>query len=124
MLAVVKNPHIEISMHGQKCNVLLDYIKSKFEVQVLSSENEDSFDITQTEFYSEMNENRIGNLLAGARLKKELTQKKLSKIMNISVNKISAFENGKKAIPPNIAIEFSKYLDIKETLLTAHIANS
>lgn len=84
---------------------------------IILDEN-DTIDIMETDFYREMNKNRAGNFLAGARLKKELTQKKLSEIVNVSVNKLSAFENGKKNIPKSIAIKLSKLLEIKEELLT------
>ena len=43
------------------------------------SNNVDSIDIEQTDFWKAMQENRIGNLLEGARLKADFHRKSLHK---------------------------------------------
>jgi len=80
MLALVKKPHIELSIHGEHIGELLVWIKKKYDVSVLADEEKDDFlPIESTEFWKEMEKNRIGNLLAGARLKAGLTQAQLAK---------------------------------------------
>ena len=41
MLALVKKPHIELSMHGDHVEELLAWIKKKYDVAVLAEEPED-----------------------------------------------------------------------------------
>ena len=53
MLAHVKKPPIEFSTHGRQADKLIS--------------------IASTDFWQEMEKNRIGNLLEGARLKTGLT---------------------------------------------------
>ena len=75
MLALVKKPRIEISIHGEHVDELLAWIKKKYDVTVLADKPEDELvSIESTEYWQEMEKNRIGNLLAGARLKAGLTQ--------------------------------------------------
>ena len=38
MLALVKKPHIEISIHGEHVDELLAWIKRKYDVAVLTNE--------------------------------------------------------------------------------------
>jgi|GEM_PF-2218955 len=71
MLALVKKPRIELSLHGDDVDELIGWISKKFEVSILSSENSESIAIEETDFWKEMQSNRIGNLLAGARLQRE-----------------------------------------------------
>ncbi len=69
MLAVVKKPRIEISLQGENVEELIEWISKKFEVSILTSDRSDSVPIEETDFWKEMQSNRVGNLLAGARLK-------------------------------------------------------
>jgi len=79
MLALVKRPHIELSLHGEHVEELLAWIKKKYKVVVLADEPDDEFvPIESTEYWKEMERNRIGNLLAGSRLKAGLTQAQLA----------------------------------------------
>ena len=77
MLAVVKKPHIEMALNGESPAELLAWIRRKFEVVVLSPRKGDNLPIEDTDFWREMNRNRAGNLLAGARVKTEMTQRML-----------------------------------------------
>jgi hypothetical protein len=68
MLALVKKPHIELSIQGEHVSELVAWIRKKYDVAVLADEPEDGFvSIESTEYWKEMEKNRVGNLLAGAR---------------------------------------------------------
>ena len=101
MLALVKKPHIEISIHGEHVDELLAWIKRKYDVAVLTNEPED-------EFVS------IGNLLAGARLKAGLTQTQLAEKLGIRQNMVSDYEHGRRTYSDAMAKRLSKTLKVKE----------
>ena len=113
MLALVKKPRIEISLHGEHVDELIDWIKKKFEVRILSSEAEDSIPVEETDFWKEMQSNRVGNLLAGARLKAGLTQAQLAEKLDIRQNMISDYERGKRRLSLAMAKRIARILDIK-----------
>ena len=115
MLALVKKPHIEISLHGEHVAELVDWIKKKFEVTVLAEEPEDEFvSIESTEYWREMEKNRVGNLLAGARLKAGLTQAQLAHELGIRQNMVSDYENGRRTYSDTMAKRLSAVLHVKE----------
>ena len=113
MLALVKKPHIELSIQGEHIDELLDWIKQKFEISILSVEPADSMPVEETDFWKEMQSNRIGNLLAGARLKTGLTQTQLAAKLNIRQNMISDYERGKRRLSPAMAKRIAQLLNIK-----------
>ncbi|MGB5618970.1 MAG: helix-turn-helix domain-containing protein [Desulfobacterales bacterium] len=113
MLALVKKPRIEISLHGEHVDELIEWISKKFEVSILTSENADSMDIEETDFWKEMQSNRIGNLLSGARLKAKLSQAQLAEKLGIRQNMISDYERGKRRLSPSMAKRIAKILHIK-----------
>lgn len=96
MLAVVKKPHIELALSGENPNTILDWIRKKFDVTIVSPAQPDSVPIEQTSFYREMQENKTGNLIAGARLKAELTQAELAANAGIRQNMVSDYETGRR----------------------------
>lgn len=118
MLALVKKPRIEMSIHGEHTEELLDWIKKKFEVSILTTENiltmenENSVAIEETDFWQEMQSNRIGNLLAGARLKAGLTQAQLAQKLDVRQNMISDYERGKRRLSPAMGKKIAKILNI------------
>ncbi len=115
MLALVKKPHIEISIHGEHSDELLAWIKKKYDITILADEPEDEFvSIESTEYWQEMEKNRIGNLLAGARLKAGLTQDQLAKKLNIRQNMISDYEHGRRKYSDAMAKRLSKTLKVRE----------
>ena len=70
MLALVKKPRIELSVHGENTAELIAWIREKYDVTVLAEGADDEYvPIENTQYWKEMEKNRIGNLLAGARLK-------------------------------------------------------
>ena len=112
MLALVKKPHIELSIHGENVDELINWISKKFEVKILSSANSESIPVEETNFWKEMQSNRIGNLLAGARLKSGLTQAQLAKTLGVRQNMISDFERGRRRLSPTMAKRLAKALHI------------
>ena len=118
MLAVVKKPHIELSIQGENTEELITWISKKYEISILSSDKSDSIPIEDTDFWKEMQSNRIGNLLAGARLKSGMTQKELAKKLGVRQNMISDYERGKRRISPGMAKRLAKSLNIKTERLT------
>jgi len=115
MLALVKKPHIEISIHGKQTHELLAWIKKKYDITILSDEPEDELvSIESTEYWQEMEKNRIGNLLAGARLKAGLTQAQLAKKLGIRQNMVSDYEHGKRYYSDAMAKRLSETLKVKE----------
>lgn len=115
MLVLVKKPHIEISIHGEHSYELLDWIKKKYDIAILADEPEDEFvSIESTEYWQEMEKNRIGNLLAGARLKAGLTQTQLAKKLSVRQNMVSDYEHGRRNFSDAMAKRLSKTLKVKE----------
>lgn len=115
MLALVKKPHIEISLHRERVGELVDWLKKKYDVSVLTEEPEDEFvSIESTEYWKEMEKNRIGNLLAAARLKAGLTQADLAARLGIRQNMVSDYETGRRTYSDAMARRLSKTLQVKE----------
>jgi len=114
MLVLVKKPPIELSLHGKHAEELLAWIEKKYDVAVLSAEApEASTPIEDTEFWKEMEKNRVGNLLAGARLKAGLTQAALAKKLGVRQNMVSDYERGRRVLSPAMARRFGKVLKVK-----------
>jgi len=61
-----------------------------------------------------MEKNRIGNLLAGARLKAGLTQAQIAKQLGIRQNMVSDYERGRRTYSDAMAKRLSKTLKVKE----------
>ena len=115
MLALVKKPHIEISIHGENVAELVDWIRKKYDVSVLSEELAEEFvPIEGTQYWQEMEKNRIGNLLAGARLKAGLTQTQLAEKLGIRQNMVSDYEHGRRTYSDVMAKRLSRALKVKE----------
>ena len=62
-------------------------------------------------------ENLPGTVLAGARIKEDMSQRELSRITGIPQRHISEMENGKRAIGKNNAKKFAKVLKTDYRLL-------
>ena len=115
MLALVKRPRIELSLQGEHVGELVDWIRKKYDVAVLADEPEDEFvSIESTEYWKEMEKNRIGNLLAGARLKADLTQADLAEQLGIRQNMVSDYEHGRRTYSHAMAKRLSKVLKVQE----------
>jgi ribosome-binding protein aMBF1 (putative translation factor) len=113
MLALVKKPRIEISLQGEQVDELIEWISKKFEVSILTSDNSESIAVEETDFLKEMQSNRIGNLLSGARLKASLSQAQLAEKLGVRQNMISDYERGKRRLSLSMAKRIAKILHIK-----------
>ncbi len=113
MLALVKKPRIEISLQGENVGELIEWISKKYEVNILVSDQEESIAIEETDFWQEMQSNRVGNLLSAARLKVNLSQLKLAEKLGIRQNMISDYERGKRRLTPDMAKRIAETLNIK-----------
>jgi ribosome-binding protein aMBF1 (putative translation factor) len=115
MLAVVKKPRIELSIQGERAREIIDWLRKKYEVAVLATDDEEALvSIEETEFWKEMEKNRVGNLLAGARLKAGLTQEQLAGKLRIRQNMVSDYEHSRRVLSPDMAKRFSSALQVKE----------
>lgn len=117
MLAVVKTPHIELSINGDNIDDLIKWIGKKFDLTILDNPDDDELiNIEDSDFWKEMAKNKTGNILAGYRLKAGLTQKQLAQKINISQNMISDFENGKRNVTNEMLKKFKDVLNIEVSL--------
>jgi ribosome-binding protein aMBF1 (putative translation factor) len=115
MLAVVKKPRIELSIQGERAREIIDWLRKKYEVAVLATDDEEALvSIEETGFWKEMEKNRVGNLLAGARLKAGLTQEQLAGKLRIRQNMVSDYEHSRRVLSPDMAKRFSSALQVKE----------
>ncbi len=118
MLALVKKPHIELSLHGEHVTELVAWIRKKYDVAVLAEEQEEDFvSIESTAYWKEMEKNRVGNLLSGARLKAGLTQAQLADKLGIQQNMVSDYERGRRTYSDAMAKRLGKALNVKEERL-------
>ncbi len=108
MLAVVKTPHTEIMLNGNGVNEIIDFLKTRFTVQIVSADiGEELVNINETEWWQK-NKHRV---LAGARHKAELTQQQLASAVGIRQSVLSEYESGKRKITPAMAEKFAKALN-------------
>ena len=114
MLAVVKKPHIELSINGEGTKEAIEWLARKFRLTIISDNGSNGkINIEETDFYKEMEVNRSGNLLEAARLKAGLSQKQLADAIGIRQTMISEYENGRRQITGNMAERLAKELKIK-----------
>jgi ribosome-binding protein aMBF1 (putative translation factor) len=93
-------------------------IRKKYEVTILAEEPEDGYvPIESTGYWKEMEKNRIGNLLAGARLKAGLTQAQLAGKLGIKQNMVSDYERGRRTYSDAMATRLAVTLEVREELL-------
>ncbi len=112
MLAVVKTPRTEISLNGEGASRIISWLSRKFKVEVISEEK-DSVEITETDFWKEMESNRVGHLLAGARHKAGKSQKQLADLIGIKQTMISDYETGRRRLTKNMAYRLAEILNVK-----------
>ena len=118
MLAVVKKPRTELSIQGARPGEIVDWLRKKYEVTVLAADGDEAaIPVEETAFWKEMEKNRVGNLLAGARLKAGWTQEQLAGKLKIRQNMVSDYERGRRAVSPEMARRFSSVLEVREDRL-------
>jgi ribosome-binding protein aMBF1 (putative translation factor) len=119
MLALVKKPHIELSVHGEQIDELIAWIRKKYDVTILTTDDiDDAVPVEDTEYWKEMERNRVGNLLAGARLKAGFTQDELAMKLGIRQNMVSDYERGRRTVSRAMARRLSRVLKVKEERLS------
>ena len=97
MLALVKKPRTEVSLQGEHAEEVLDWLREKYEVTVLSdAEEEELVPVRETAYWREMERNLPGNLLAGARHRAGLTQTELARKVGIHQTMVSDYERGRR----------------------------
>ena len=113
MLALVKKPHIELSIQGEHADELISWIRKKYDITILTeSDVTDRIPVEETDFWKEMQSNRIGNLLAAARLKAGLTQKQLADRIGLRQSMISEYERGKRRLTKEMGEKLSSALKV------------
>lgn len=125
MLAVVKEPHIELSLNGSETdlNAFVNALRRDYDITIVvnvsaetatrqppagDDDDEGSVDIRDTDFWREMG--TPGHLLAGARLKHGMTQEQLAEKSGIHHVTISAYENGRRKVSRRAAIRLARAL--------------
>ena len=104
MLAIVKEPHIrmEFDKTVPEVQAFLEYITDRYTVEELpeseADDDEEYVNIRDTDFWREMN--TPGHLLAGYRLKHDMTRAELAKRCGMSYATISAYEHDRRKITP------------------------
>ena len=114
MLAVVKEPHIELSLGGEERGVaeMLKFLRSRYTIEVLvqsgGADDDETVNVRETDFWHQ--NATPGRKLAGYRLKYCLTQRQLAERSGIHHVVISAYENGKREISRKAAVRIAKAL--------------
>jgi len=114
MLALVRKPRTEISLHGAGASQVLEFLRKQFTVEILdidTSRVEDDGDelveIEKTDWWKQ-NKHRV---LAGARHKINITQKELAARSGMCQTVISEFESGRRPMTLKAATRLAKALN-------------
>ena len=110
MLAVVKEPRIEIALSGNDRAVreLLDFLRNRYPVSIVSdAEDEKPVNAFSTAFWKDTTP---GDLLQGFRLKHGMSQAQLAEKTGIGQTVISAYENGRRPLSRRAAIRIGAAL--------------
>ena len=128
MLAVVKEPHIEMCLNGSEeaVKALMSVIRRSYEVSIVVEnehvdDGEEYVNIRDTEFWRERM--TPGTVLQGYRLKHDLTQQQLAQKSGISHATISAYEHDKRAISRRAAMRIARALDEAEETFYDRLMN-
>ncbi|GHS91994.1 hypothetical protein FACS1894139_13860 [Planctomycetales bacterium] len=123
MSAVVNQPRIEIALSGAATDLaeLLTFLRQKFQVEILTQNapknrgaktaarvDDELINLRDTAFWQATTP---GKLLAGYRLKHNLTQKQLSAKCGIGQTILSAYETGKRPLTQKAAIKIGRALN-------------
>lgn len=128
MLAVVKEPHIEMCLNGSEeaVKALMSVIRRSYEVSIVVEnehvdDGEEYVNIRDTEFWRERM--TPGTVLQGYRLKHDLTQQQLAQKSGISYATISAYEHDKRAISRRAAMRIARALGEAEETFYDRLMN-
>lgn len=115
MLAAVKAPRINLELicRGKGTDEFIEFIKKHYRVEVFNAvpasepDDEELINMEDTEFWKK-NKHRV---LAGARLRRGMTQKQLAAAVGIRQTVLSEYENGKRKVTPKMAEKFAAALN-------------
>ena len=114
MLAIVKQPRIEISLFGSSKAVreILKFLRSHYSISVLSENTEQPAPTSENALENTFWGLNItpGDLLRGFRLKHGLSQAQLAKKTGIGQSVLSAYENGRRPITRRAAVRIGTAL--------------
>ena len=116
MQAVVKTPHIEISVKGAVIPPkLIEVLKEEYgkKLSIVTDDGEELIRISDTQWYKDMKRDmHPGKFLRVYRENKGLTQAKLGEVLGgIPRQHVSNMENGHRAISIKMARKLSSILD-------------
>ncbi|MHB9138048.1 MAG: helix-turn-helix domain-containing protein [Victivallaceae bacterium] len=114
MLAVVRTPRTEISLHGAGTSQILEFLRKQFTVEILdvdvSSVEDEGDELVEIESTDWWKQNKH-MLLAGYRHKINMTQKELAARSGIRQAVISEYECGKRPITLKAAVKLAAALN-------------
>ena len=114
MLAIVKQPRIEISLFGSSKAVreILKFLRSRYSISVLSENTEQPASTSENALENTFRGLNItpGDLLQGFRLKHGLSQAQLAKMTGIGQTVISAYETGRRPLTRRAAVRIGAAL--------------
>ena len=115
MLAIIKELRIELGLIGESDGIteFLELIRSRYTVEILTGQDvadddEEYENAFETDFWKEITP---GDLLAGTRLKHELTQEQLAEKSGIHQVVISAYETGRRKLTRRAAMKLAQAMD-------------
>ena len=118
MSEAVKMPHIRLEGEIGTLEKIIGLIKSNFDVTIVvkthdgkdneTDDDNEFVDIRKTDYWKKVTP---GSILAGTRLKHNLTQKQLAKLAGMSYSTISAFESGKRPLTMRAATRLANVMD-------------
>jgi addiction module HigA family antidote len=89
------------------CNIILNVLEfAGHNVRRINEEGEELFTIKEA-----FPDGHPGMVLHGARLREEMTQAELAEKLNITQNRVSEMESGKRNISKNMALKLAKFFD-------------
>lgn len=108
MSVLVRTPHTEISLTGERAERVLKYLRRNMKINLLDSVENEAVDIRDTGFWKSTGS---GELLMGYRLKARLTQQQLAERCDIVQTVISDYEKGKRKITPKAMLKLAAALN-------------
>ncbi|MFA6187617.1 MAG: helix-turn-helix transcriptional regulator [Phycisphaerae bacterium] len=114
MLALVRKPRTEISLHGAGTSQVLEFLRKQFIVEILDvdtssveDDGDELVDIRDTDFWKQ-NKHMV---LAGYRHKINITQKELAARSGMCQTVISELESGRRPMTLKAATRLAKALN-------------
>ena len=111
MSGAVKKPHIEVTIGTRKPSVyLVTQAQADGLRKILTDYRVEERSVPADEVFADLDQkfSKTGNILAGFRLRDELTQTQLARKIGTSQSAIAAIENGKRKIGKTMAMKLAK----------------